>query len=303
MKLDVISGFLGAGKTTFLNKLLPELNEKVVIIENEYGDVSVDGSLVEEDLPVKEIMAGCICCSMVRDFQSAIKEFAESFSPDRIIIEPSGVSCLSDVLKACDAVKAEISGGLEIDRLITVVDASAFTECIESFGLFYGNQIANANIIVLSHLKELEESLDTVIAGIRDVNPHACIWAEDWFDMESTVLNDWLQTLSETESLYYPDMEQKRVIFNAHDIFGSWACESQKLWQEADVEDLLLKLANGDYGRILRAKGILKGANDKAINFNYTPQNQEYHYVETKALGKVAVIGCKLQKEKLAELF
>lgn len=304
MKIDIISGFLGAGKTTFLNKLLPEINEKIVIIENEYGDAAIDGSLIDKELPVKEIMAGCICCSLVLDFQSAIKELAERFNPDRIIIEPSGVSCLSDVLKACRKVKNEICG-LEINRLITVVDASAFNEYIEGFGIFYGNQIENANIIVLSHLENLTEDLNNIIAEIKKINPHAAVWADDWFKAESSVLNEWLNTLEQTESLYQPNTEQKRVIFNAHDVFGSWSVESQKILSEQDIEELFTKFAEGGCGKILRAKGILKCTENQWINFNFTPQNREYHCIENscRTTGKVAVIGCNLQKEKLAELF
>ena len=303
MKLDIISGFLGAGKTTFMNKLLPELKEQVVIIENEYGDVAVDGSLIADDLPVEEIMAGCICCSLVLDFKKAIKELAAKYHPDRIIIEPSGVSCLSDVLKACAAVQDEVEGGLEIDRLITIVDAAAFTDYIDGFGAFYGNQIENANIIFLSHLDDLTEDLSTVIDGIREINPQACIWAEDWFRQEGDVLNDWLNSLAAEKDLYYPDTEQKRVIFNAHDVFGSWSADSTKEWNEEAVEKLLARLADGGCGRVLRAKGILKSADGKAINFNFTPHSREYHYIDSTNFGKVAVIGCQLNAEALSEIF
>ena len=303
MKLDVISGFLGAGKTTFLNKLLPNLGEKVVIIENEYGDVSVDGSLLQDELPVKEIMAGCICCSLVLDFKSAIKELAAKYHPDRIIIEPSGVSCLSDVLKACGSVADEVEGGLEIDRLITIVDASGFADYIDGFGIFYGNQIENANIIFLSHLANMTGSMEDVIKGIKELNPHACIWTEDWLDEDGAVLNEWLLTLAEGKTLYLPDTDQQRVIFNARDIFGSWSAESGKVWSDDEINGLLQALAGGEYGRILRAKGILRHQSGSAVNFNFTPHNSEWHEICCEDCGKVAVIGCRLNEEKLAELF
>lgn len=303
MKLDVISGFLGAGKTTFLNKLLPQLGEKVVVIENEYGDVAVDGSLLEDELPVKEIMAGCICCSLVLDFKSAIKELAAKYHPDRIIIEPSGVSCLSDVLRACESVAAEVEGGLDIDRLITIVDASGFTDYIEDFGMFYGNQIENANIILLSHLDEVIGDVADIIKGIEEVNPHACIWAEDWLHTEGAAINDWLLALAESRELYLPDTDQKRVIFNAGDVFGSWSVVSNKAWSDDEIQCLLQKFADGEYGRILRAKGILRHQSGDAVNFNFTPHNSEYHAVESRDCGKVAVIGCRLNEDKLAGLF
>lgn len=303
MKLDIISGFLGAGKTTFLNKLLPNLGEQAVIIENEYGDVAVDGSLIEDELPIKEIMAGCICCSLVLDFKSAIKELAAKYHPQRIIIEPSGVSCLSDVLKACAAVADEVEGGLEIDRLITIVDASGFADYIEDFGAFYGNQIENANIIFLSHLENLDGDVDSVVEGIRKLNPHACIWAEDWFNTDGEMLCAWLTALADSQTLYRPSAEQGRVIFNAHDVFGSWSVQSDRIWQDEEIERLLQTLAEGECGRILRAKGILRHESGKAVNFNFTPHNSEHHIVSSSECGRAAVIGCRLDEEKLAKLF
>ena len=302
MKLDIISGFLGAGKTTFLNKILPELGEKIVIIENEYGDVAVDGSLIEDDLPVQEIMAGCICCSLVIDFQKAIKELAAKYHPHRIIIEPSGVSCLSDVLRACQSVQKELAEPLEIDRLITIVDASAFLDYIDDFGMFYSNQIANANLIFLSHLEQTTD-VDAVIQGIKEVNSQALIWSEDWFTQDGAMLTDWLQSALADTELYQPSTNQKRVIFNAHDVFGSWSATPNRPWSEPEIQQLLQQLATGEYGRVLRAKGILTTADNQAINFNYTPYDQEYHTITSQTQGKVAVIGCKLATEKLAELF
>ncbi|MGI5825104.1 MAG: GTP-binding protein [Bacillota bacterium] len=303
MKIDVISGFLGAGKTTFLNKILPYLSGNTVIIENEYGDIAVDGSLVEDDLPVKEIMAGCICCSLVMDFQKAIKELSAKYHPERIIIEPSGVSCLSDVVKACERVKDEVQGGLEIDRLITIVDITAFEEYIENFGVFYGNQIENANTIFFSHLNNLEQSdLDNVLSKIREINSSAAVWHQDWYRQDGMILAEWLKGLSDNqESVAAPDL--KRVIFNAHDVFGSWSAVNEKTWTKTDLENLFAALKSGEYGRILRAKGILKAENGSAVNFNFTPFNQEYHHVKSAQSGKVAVIGCQLDGDKLTGLF
>lgn len=303
MKLDIISGFLGAGKTTLMNKLLPHLNEKVVIIENEYGDIAVDGDLIDDELPVKEIMAGCICCSLVVDFQKAIKELSAKYNPDRIIIEPSGVSCLSDVLRACEKIKDEVEGGLEIERLMTVIDATSFEEYIENFGAFYANQIENANVIFLSHLKDFnKEQIADLIAKVKEVNPGAAIWQQDWFEQDGSIINDWLKSLA-LQRNYQPENDSKRVIFNAGDVFGSWSTTNDKEWTDEDIQNLFSALQQEENGKILRSKGILKMKNGKSIVYNYTPFNQEYHEITNNDSGKIVVIGCRLNEEKLAELF
>ena len=303
MKLDVISGFLGAGKTTFLNKILPQFNEKVVIIENEYGDIAVDGSLLQDDLPVEEIMAGCICCSLVLDFQKAIKELSQRFHPDRIIIEPSGVSCLSDVIKACTKIKNEVEGGLEINHLVTIVDITALEEYLDGFGVFYENQIANANVIVFSHLADVDEkALEKAVGIIKEINPEAAVWREDWLKQDGEALADWLFGLAEAQRPPV-DADMRRVIFNAHDVFGSWSTDSRNIKSEDQLNQALIALQSGEYGKILRAKGILQLADGKKLNFNFTPYHCEYHEINSDAENKVAVIGCKLNEEKLADLF
>ena len=303
MKLDVISGFLGAGKTTFLNKILPSLQEKIVVIENEYGDIAVDGSLLQDDLPVEEIMAGCICCSLVLDFQKAIKELSERFHPDRIIIEPSGVSCLSDVVKACEKIQNDIEGGLEIDHLMTIVDIAGFEEYLDGFGVFYENQIVNANVIFFSHLADADKkTVENAVAKIREINPDAAIWQEDWLTQEGSVITEWLSGITENRAAEI-NTDMKRIIFNAHDVFGSWAADCKKSWSDAELTAMLEALKTGEYGRILRAKGIFAFADGGAVAFNFTPYHQEYHQIDSADVGKVAVIGCKLDKEKLENLF
>lgn len=303
MKIDIVSGFLGAGKTTFLNKILPDLRERVVIIENEYGDISVDGSLLQDNLPVREIMAGCICCSLVVDFQQAIQELSAKYHPDRIIIEPSGVSCLSDVVKACEMVADKTEGGLELDHLITIVDMVSFPEYIDDFGIFYANQIEHANVIFFSHLSELGEAeQQSVIKRVRQLNPRAAVWQEDWLEQDGGLLWDWLSGLT-ASGRPQDASELKRLIFNAHDVFGSWATDSDHLWRQEEIEEMLRALGSGDYGRVLRAKGILPFAAGGMVGFNFTPQHREFHPLKAKNAGKIAVIGCRLQKEKLARLF
>ena len=148
MEVQVVSGFLGAGKTTFLNHYLPALAGKTVLIENEFGEVGLDGELIQEDIPVREIYAGCICCSLAIDFRQGIKEIAEKFSPDQIVIEPSGVGRLSDIVKACQKAREKEGIDLTITKLIAMVDVKSFEEYREDFGDFYLDQIQHAGLIL-----------------------------------------------------------------------------------------------------------------------------------------------------------
>ena len=189
MEVQIVSGFLGAGKTTFLNKYLPLLKGKTVVIENEFGDVGLDGELIQEDLPVKELYAGCICCSLALDFQKGIKELAEQFHPDRIVIEPSGVGRLTDVVKACDRAREKEGIDLRITKLIVILDITEFEDYIDGFGAFYLDQIQNAGLILLSNLEQVsKEEKNRLISEIREVNPDAVIYEDDWRKMEDAAL-------------------------------------------------------------------------------------------------------------------
>ena len=157
MEIQIVSGFLGAGKTTFLNKYLSLLGGNTVVIENEFGDVGLDGELIQGDLPVKELYAGCICCSLALDFQKGIKELAEQFHPDRIVIEPSGVGRLTDVVKACGRAKEKEGIDLRITKFIVILDITEFEDYIDGFGAFYLDQIQNAGLILLSHLEQVSK--------------------------------------------------------------------------------------------------------------------------------------------------
>ena len=150
MEIQIVTGFLGAGKTTFLNRYLPLLSGKTVVIENEFGDIGIDGDRIQEDIPVREIFAGCICCSLAMDFRKGIKEIAENFHPDRILIEPSGVGRLTDIVKACQMAREREKVSLQITKLIAIVDMASFEEYIEGFGAFYQDQIERAGLLLLS---------------------------------------------------------------------------------------------------------------------------------------------------------
>ena len=191
MEIQVISGFLGAGKTTFLNQYLPVLKGKTVVIENEFGDVGLDGELIQEDVPVREIYAGCICCSLALDFRKGIKELKEQFSPDQLVIEPSGVGRLSDIVQACNKAREKEGIDLTITKLITIVDIKSFEEYREDFGAFYLDQIRHAGLILLSNLEGLEqEEKLRLIKEIRQENPAAVIYDGDYRKLSDSELQD-----------------------------------------------------------------------------------------------------------------
>ena len=175
IKIDVISGFLGAGKTTLIKKLFASnlKNEKVVLIENEFGEIGVDGAFLKDSgVQIKEINSGCICCSLVGDFSKSMKEIVEKFSPDRIIIEPSGVGKLSDIIKAIEKVEEP----LKINIVATVVDGGKCKMYFKNFGEFYDDQIKQANTVIVSKTDKLgEEKILAAVELIKSLNPHATI--------------------------------------------------------------------------------------------------------------------------------
>ena len=181
IKVDIFSGFLGAGKTTLIKKLISEAykGEKLVLIENEFGDIGIDGEFLKDSgIQINELNSGCICCSLVGDFSKALSEVAEKFNPDRIIIEPSGVGKLSDVVKAVEGANDE---RFVINGLTTVADASKCKMYIKNFGEFFNNQIENAECIVLSHTNNLsDEKLDSALKLIKEHNHKAVRITTDW---------------------------------------------------------------------------------------------------------------------------
>ena len=181
-KIDIISGFLGAGKTTLIKKLLEEVfaDEKVVLVENEYGEVGIDGGFLKEaGIEIKELNSGCICCSLVGDFSRSLKEVIETYTPDRILIEPSGVGKLSDVMTSVKEMEEKFD--VKLNALVTVVNAKKAVKQLRAFGEFFGNQVENATTIVLSRTQEMEqEPLDVCIALLRERNPKAAIVTTPW---------------------------------------------------------------------------------------------------------------------------
>lgn len=193
MKIHIVSGFLGAGKTSLINKWLPFIQGKVCLIENEFGDISVDGRLFPNHLQVKEIYAGCICCNLIGSFREGIKEIYEVHKPDHLIIEPSGVGALSEVLKVCHGVIKEYPQVMSIGSIYTVVDVTAFTEYADNFGAFYLDQVRSASMILFSYSNQIEETLlDQIHNRIRTLNQGAYIVTEDWLKMDDLVFEAYM---------------------------------------------------------------------------------------------------------------
>ncbi|AOY77501.1 CobW family GTP-binding protein [Clostridium formicaceticum] len=299
-KISIISGFLGAGKTTFLKKIIPNMEGKTALIENEFGNVGIDGDLMDDQLPIKEIYAGCICCSVVQDFKKAIEALALEYRPDHILIEPSGVGSLSDIVKVCSKLSEKPHMGISIHQLITIVDVSAFDDYLESFGAFYLDQIRNAHIIFLSHFDKLNhEEVEKIISKIRLNNPTAFILKEDWYGYDGEKIIEILNTVENCSV----DPKEKSILSPASRMFATFSIVSPRVFSEDELNSLLISLKNKEYGSILRAKGILELDSKRFVHFDFTPHHYHWKYLEENKQTKVAVIGSNLNKEKIAEGF
>ncbi len=203
-KIDIISGFLGAGKTTLIKKLLAEAfpGEKLVLIENEFGEISIDGGFLKESgVQISEMSSGCICCSLVGDFNKALKEVADQFHPDRILIEPSGVGKLSDVIVAVENTVSDVPE-LRLNSFVTVVDAAKVKVYMKNFGEFYNNQVESAGTIVLSRTQKLsQEKLEAAVNMLREKNPDAAILTTPWDQLDGKTILSAMEKVSLAEEL------------------------------------------------------------------------------------------------------
>ena len=220
-KIDIISGFLGAGKTTLIKKLIKEAlgGEKVVLIENEFGEIGIDGGFLKEaGIEITEMNSGCICCTLVGDFGAALRDVITKYSPDRIIIEPSGVGKLSDVIKAVADVKKDFDD-VELNSFITVADAGKTTMYMKNFGEFFNDQIENANTIVLSRTaKTPENKLDKAVAAIKEHNDKAVIITTDWDSLTGKQILDTMEKAAgEVKDLLFTKEELEICEHHHHD--------------------------------------------------------------------------------------
>ncbi|MGM9636373.1 MAG: GTP-binding protein, partial [Eubacteriales bacterium] len=198
-KIDIFSGFLGAGKTTLIKKLIADgyRGEKLVLIENEFGQIGIDGGFLQEcGIQITEMNSGCICCSLVGDFSRALKKVIEEYAPDRILIEPSGVGKLSDVIRAVQSVTNE---NVQLSAFTTVADAAKCKMYMKNFGEFYNDQVENASCIVLSHTQKLtDEKISEIVALLREKNATATIVTTDWSELSGEQI---LSAMNQTSTL------------------------------------------------------------------------------------------------------
>ena len=379
-KIDIFSGFLGAGKTTLIKKLLKEAlsGEKVVLIENEFGEIGIDGGFMKEaGIQVTEMNSGCICCSLVGDFGKALRQVIDQYHPDRILIEPSGVGKLSDVIRAVEGVEKDIPEA-EMGSFVTVADAGKCRMYVKNFGEFFLNQIEYAGTILLSRTQGMsQEKLEAVVALLREHNAKARIITTPWdeisgetilaamqdghdlaADMLATVLAEHHDDDDDDECCHHhhhhdhDDDEEDEHEHHHHDhddddedehehhhhdhedeehehhhhydengvcscghhhhhhhghdadeVFVSWGTETVRKFGEDELSAMLSQLDGGEYGLVLRAKGIVPCTDGGWIHFDYTPGEQNIRKGPADYTGRLCVIGSKLVDEKLAKLF
>ena len=396
-KIDIVSGFLGAGKTTLIKKLLAEAfqGEKLVLIENEFGEISIDGGFLKDSgVQISEMSSGCICCSLVGDFNKALKEVHEQFHPDRILIEPSGVGKLSDVIVAVENTVKDVPD-MKLNSFVTVADATKVKIYMKNFGEFYNNQIESAGTIILSRTQKLsQEKLEAAVALLREKNPSAAILTTSWDVLDGKTILSAIEKVSLADELlarmqaehaadeaehehehhhhhdhdddhdehdhdhehchhhhddddddhehehchhHHDDDDDHHDHDHDHDhdhehehhhhhhdgeecddphcgchhhhhhadeVFTSWGVETVKTFTEGDLERILSALDSGEYGAILRAKGIVPAADGgQWLHFDFVPEEHQVRRGPADYTGRLCVIGAELKEAKLAELF
>ena len=372
-KIDIVSGFLGAGKTTLIKKMVKEAyqGEKLVLIENEFGEISIDGGFLKDaGIQISEMSSGCICCSLVGDFGKALREVKEQFQPDRILIEPSGVGKLSDVIVAVENTVADIPD-MKLNSFVTVADAGKVKVYMKNFGEFYNNQIEAAGTIILSRTQKLtQEKLEAAVALLREKNPTAAILTTPWDQLDGKTVLAAVEKVSladellekmraeheaeeaehhhhhhehdhddeddhehcchhhhhegeEHEDCHHHGHDEEHEHHHHHDgqecddpacschhhhhhadeVFTSWGAETPKQFTQADIDRILTALDSGDYGAILRAKGIVPAADGQWLHFDYVPQEHEVRYGSADYTGRLCVIGSQLKEDGLKTLF
>ena len=339
-KIDIVSGFLGAGKTTFIKRVLEIVkNEKTVLIENEFGEVGIDGGFLEDSgIEIKEMNSGCICCSLVGDFTSSLKEILEKYEPQRVIIEPSGVGKLSDVMKAVELVESKLK--IEPGKSVTVVDASKCKMYAKNFGEFFNNQIQYADIIVLSRTDVADEKKQAkAVEIVREINPTAKIITTPLKQLDNEQIFEILEKdtdlakemIEEEKNKYHEHGEScgcghheghehhhheehhhehgegcgcGHHHHHADEVFESWGKEQIERLSRQKLEDILEKLSeSSEYGVVLRAKGMVELDDNTWAYFDLVPGEMELRDGKACYTSKACVIGANLEKEKLEELF
>jgi len=382
-KIDIFSGFLGAGKTTLIKKLLKEAysSEKVVLIENEFGEIGIDGSFLKEaGVQITEMNSGCICCSLVGDFSKALEKVLEEFHPERVIIEPSGVGKLSDVIKAIENIHSD---EISLNAFTAVVDVNKCKMYMKNFGEFFNDQIENANTLILSHTdKASDDKIEACVSSLREHNAKATIITTPWDDLDGKAI---LAAMEEGKTLIKELQELKSELHKEHhhhhhddeecechehhhhhhddeecechehhhhhhddeecechehhhhhhddgecechehhhhhddeeccchehhhhhhadEVFTSWGTETAKKFTAEQISNILNKFSESDeYGMVLRSKGVLASQNGEWIYFDYVPGEPDIRTGAPDVIGRICVIGSKLDEHKIEELF
>ena len=380
-KIDIFSGFLGAGKTTLIKKLIKEAfqGEKIVLIENEFGEIGIDGGFMREaGIQVNELNSGCICCSLVGDFREALKKVVETYHPDRILIEPSGVGKLSDVTRAVEGVGETLP--VSLNSFVTVADVNKVKMYMKNFGEFYDDQISHASCIILSRTGSADEKkVAAAVALIQEKNPTATIVTTDWNELTGAQIVSVMdgkrdlvaELLSEAQAsnAAHADKDEEEHHHHHHDhdedghecchhhhdhddddnddhghecchhhhdhddnddedehehhhhdgecccghhhhhhdhdadeVFTSWGHETAHKYSHDELESILTTLDSGEYGAVLRAKGIVDGG-DTWYEFDMVPGEHEIRTCGPDVTGKVCVIGSQLKEHEVEELF
>ena len=382
-KIDIYSGFLGAGKTTLIKKLIAEgyKGQKLVLIENECGEIGIDGGFLQDaGINITEMNSGCICCSLVGDFGKALEKVIAEYHPDRVIIEPSGVGKLSDVI---GAVKKVVGHDVELGYAVAVADANKVKVYMKNFGEFYNNQIETASTIILSRTTGIsEKKLDTALELIRQHNDHATIVTTPWEDLTAEQLiaafegeHTLAKHMEETEHEHHHHHDHDEHCCCGHDhehehhhhehgeecgcghdhhehehhhhhehgeecgcghhhdhehhhhhehgeectcgchdhdhhhhhhadeVFTSWGRETARKYTADQIAQILEEFDSGEYGIILRAKGIVAGEDGKWVHFDFVPGEHNVRFGSADVMGRLCVIGSKLDEAAICKLF
>ena len=335
-KIDIISGFLGAGKTTFIKKMIDEAfkGEQIVLIENEFGEVGIDGGFLKDaGIQITEMNSGCICCSLVGDFGKNLNEVITKYHPDRILIEPSGVGKLSDVMKS--VIDIEKEQPVKLNALVTVVNALKASKQMKAFGEFFNNQIEYATTVILSRSQNATpEQLEFCVKQIQALNPKASVITTDWDaikgeqilktmegqdNLEMKVLAEARHAQDEAEHHHHHDHDEhehhhdhdegctcgchdhEHGHHHADDVFTSWGKETPHKFERAKLEEILKQFVEDD--KILRSKGMVEGTDGKWIYFDMVPGEYEIRDGEPDYTGRIVVIGTDIHEHELEELF
>ncbi len=372
-KIDIFSGFLGAGKTTLIKKLIAEAytGEQLVLIENEFGEIGIDGGFLQEaGINITEMNSGCICCSLVGDFGKALRQVMDTYHPDRILIEPSGVGKLSDVIRAVQDLQMP---DVVLNGFTTVVDAAKAKMYMKNFGEFFNNQVEHASAIILSRTGGMkQDKLDACVALLREKNPTATIVTTPWDELDGKqllaamerrdTLSAALEELAEEQEHHHHHHEHGEECgchdhehhhhehgeecgchdhehhhhehgeecgcgchdhehhhhehgekcgcgchdhehHHADEVFTSWGRETAHPYEQQELAAALQALDTGDYGQVLRAKGIVAGTDGKWLHFDYVPGEVEVRTGAAGVTGRLCVIGAELKENALASLF